>query len=153
MNKLLLILLFLPLFSFGQNSTIQKDINIKSESSNDVTIKFEDGEYTVIKPLEIDLSNYVKIVLGVSDTNNRVYFERMMRKTLEQSRFIIEKKSYKKGKTKLKEDTLYLFWTGSGPTWERSVSIQLRDHKFNILYSADYRNIGITKILSFLLNF
>ena len=77
----------------------------------------------------------------------------MIRKVLEQSRFIVEKKTYKKGKTKLKENTLYLFWSGSGPTWDRSVSIQLRNHKLEILYSADYNNIKTTKMLSFLLNF
>jgi len=153
MNKLLLPLLFISLLSFGQESTIKKDINIQSESSSNVTVKFEDGEYRVIKPLETELTNYNKVVLGVSDTNNKVYFKRMIRKVLKQSRFIVEKKTYKKGKTKLKEDTLYLFWTGSGPTWDRSVSIQLRNHKLDILYSADYNNIGITKMLSFLLNF
>tara|TARA_X000000950_G_scaffold178308_1_gene216473 strand:- start:191 stop:652 length:462 start_codon:yes stop_codon:yes gene_type:complete len=153
MKKLILLLLLIPILSFGQNPTIKKEINIKSESSSDVTFKFEDGEYTIVKTLETDLSNYDKIVLGVSDTNNRVYSERMMRKTLEQSRFIVEKKTYKKGKTKLKDDTLYLFWTGSGPTWERNVSIQLRDHRLKILYSADHKNIGVTKILSFLLNY
>jgi len=153
MKKLILLLLFIPLVSFGQDVNIKKDISIDSKSSSNVTVKFEDGDITIVKPLKTDLANYTNIVLGVSDTNNKVFSERMIRKVLEQSRFIVEKKTYKKGKTKLKENTLYLFWSGSGPSWERSVSIQLRNYKLEILYSADYNNIDRTKMLSFLLNF
>ncbi|GAA4943828.1 hypothetical protein GCM10023314_16080 [Algibacter agarivorans] len=151
MNKLLIIPILLfccNLFSQQvQSNTSKTNVNISEQ--RELNLK---PESTIINvPLESDLSKYKKIVLSIMGANYSINKNRVPQ-AIRQSKFILEKKNFKKGKTKMKEDTLYLFWTCSKEYDDITTTLVIRDYNFKVLYSATYTNIGTSKILSFIMS-
>ena len=149
-NLLLIATLLLSITTYSQ---IEKEENINSKiilkEQRVLNLKPESSIINV--PLEVDLRNYKNIVLSVEgwlDVSN----EKEIRDALKQSIFTVERKNYKKNKTVLKEDTLYLFWNQSNEWDDRTTTLIIRDSNFNVLYSVTHTNVGKAKILSFLLS-
>ena len=109
-------------------------------------------ESTVINiPLETDLSQYKKLVLSVQGWAANAN-EHDIRNALKQSIFNVDKKDFKKGKTKMEEDTLYFFWNRTDDGDDRTTTIIVRDFNMKLLYSASHTNVGRAKMLDFILN-
>ena len=143
---LLLIFTFVNLK--GQTQTT--GVIVKSNTVNQRDLTLFDEETTIKTPMA-DLSNYTNICLSVTGwaaMQNKVD----IKKALKQSRFIVEKKPFKKGKTKMNPNTIYFFWNRSADHDNRTTTIIVRDHKMKILYSASHLNTGRAKMLEPILN-
>jgi macrodomain Ter protein organizer (MatP/YcbG family) len=121
------------------NITKQRELVLKPESK------------TINVPLVTDLTNYKNIVLSVEGWSRKAN-EKDIRNALKQSIFIVEKKDFKKGKTKMKDDTLYFFWNRSNDNDDRTTTIIVRDYKMKVLYSASHTNVGRAEMLAFILS-
>ena len=109
-------------------------------------------ESTIINvTLETDLSKYKKLVLSVEGWAARAN-ENDIRNALKQSIFNVDKKDFKKGKTKMEEDTIYFFWNRSDDGDDRTTTIVVRDSNMKVLYSASHTNVGRAKMLDFIIS-
>ena len=65
MKKLILLLLFIPLVSFGQDevTVIQSKTNISSSTNVENELVLSDEKTTIKTPLTADLSNYTHLLL------------------------------------------------------------------------------------------
>ena len=143
-NIIVIAFLFLSIDSYCQQVQGQK-VNITNERDLQ-------PESTIINvPLETSLSKYKNIVLSVEGWAANAN-EKDVRKALKQSIFIVEKKDYQKGVTKMEENTLYFFWYRSTEGDDRATTIVLRDFNMKVLYSASHTNVGSAKMLNFLLS-
>lgn len=123
--------------------------NVSVNSQRNLSLK---PEATIVNvPLETDLSKYKRIVLSVEGWSDKAN-EKYIRNTLKQSIFIVEKKDFKKGKTVMQSDTLYLFWNRSADHDDRTTTIVVRDSENKVLYSVSHTNVGRAKMLDFLLS-
>lgn len=151
MNKLLLILILLfscNLFSQQvQSSTSKTNVNISEQ--RELNLKPESKVINI--PLVSDLSKYKKITLSIAGSNYKLN-KYHVAQAIGQSKFILEKKKFKKGKTKMDEDTLYFFWTCSKVYDDITTNLVIRDYNFKVLYSATYTNVATSKILSFIMS-
>jgi hypothetical protein len=151
MKNLLMIVILL--FSFdvysqqAQGQSVKTNVNITNE--RDLVLKPEST--VIITPLENDLKSYKKIIISVEGWASAGN-EKDIRNALKQSIFIVDKKDYKKGVTKMEEDTIYFFWNRSEDGDDRTTTIVLRDYKMKVLYSATHVNVGRAKMLDFILS-
>ena len=123
----------------GTNVNVLKERELQPESS------------VINVPLTTDLTKYKNIVLsvlGFACYEN----ENDIRNALQQSIFNVDKKDFKKGKTKMEENTIYFFWNRTEDGVDRSTTIILRDYNMKVLYSASHTNVGRAKMLDFILN-
>lgn len=152
MKKIIIVSLFLT-FCFksysqqAQGQAVKTNVNITEQ--RDLELKPESS--TINIPLETDLTKYKKIVLSVEGWAKKAN-EKDIRNALKQSIFIVEKKDYKKGKTKMNSDTLYFFWNRSADHDDRNTTIIVRDSDMKVLYSASHTNVGRAKMLNFILS-
>lgn len=151
MKKLIMIaVLFLSLDSYSQQvqgQAVNTNVNVTKE--RELVLK---PESTVINiPLETDLSGYKKIVLSVQGWAAHAN-EKDIRNALKQSIFIVDKKDYEKGVTKMEEGTMYFFWNRTEDGDDRTTTIIIRDFNMKVLYSASYTNVGRAKMLDFILS-
>lgn len=149
-NLILLSFLFLTIDSYSQlnqGQSVRTDVNITKE--RELVLK---PESTIINiSLEANLLKYKKLVISVEGWAAKEN-ESDIRNALKQSIFIVDKKDFKKGKTKMEEDTLYFFWYRTDDGDDRTTSIILRDFNMKLLYSASHINVGRAKMLDFILN-
>jgi hypothetical protein len=151
MKKLIMIaFIFLCIISYSQQvqgQSVNTRVNVTEE--RELVLK---PESTVINtPLESDLSGYKKIVISVQGWAARAN-EKDIRNALKQSIFIVDKKDYEKGVTKMEEGTMYFFWNRTEDGDDRTTTIIVRDFNMKVLYSATHINVGRAKMLDFILN-
>lgn len=148
MKKLIIIISILLLSIESYSQQVQgTSVNIRNE--RELVLK---PESTVIyTPLKTDLTKYKNLVLSVEGWA-AYQNENEIRNALNQSIFKVDKKEFKKGKTKMEEDTLYFFWNRSNDSDDRTTTIILRDFNMKVLYSATHTNAGRAKMLDFILN-
>ena len=147
MKKLIIIsLVFLSIDSYSQQV---QGTNVNITKERELVLK---PESTIINvTLETDLSKYKKLVLSVEGWAARAN-ENDIRNALKQSIFNVDKKDFKKGKTKMEEDTIYFFWNRSDDGDDRTTTIVVRDSNMKVLYSASHTNVGRAKMLDFIIS-
>lgn len=151
MKNCVIIILFLFCFN-GYSQQVQGTaVKVSNVSVNERELNLKPEKKDILTPLVVDLSQYTNITIGVTGYYAWSW-EKDIEDALENSRFIVDKKKFKKGVTKMNPNTLYFFWNRSADIDDRTTSIILRDYKMNILFSANYVNVGTAEILSFLLN-
>ena len=81
MKKLILLLLFIPLVSFGQNDVtvvaVKSETNVSSKTTIENELVLSDEKTTIKTPLTADLSNYTHLLLvdvSVQMSNGSPYF-------------------------------------------------------------------------------
>ena len=150
MKKLIIIVfVFSSINSYSQQvqgQAVNNNVNIRNE--RELVLQ---PETTIINiPLEISLSKYKKIVLSIEGWAAREN-EKDIRKALKQSIFNVEKSDFKKGVSKMEEDTIYFFWNRSDDGDDRSTTIIVRDFNMKVLYSASHTNVGRAKMMDFIM--
>jgi len=130
-----------------QGQAVKTNVNITKE--RELVLKPESK--TINVPLEVDLTDYKNIVLSVEGWARKAN-EKDIRKALKQSIFTVDKKDFKKGKTKMDKETLYFFWNRSADGDDRTTTIVVRDYKMKVLYSATHTNVGRAAMLDFILS-
>ncbi len=142
--------LFFSFQSFSQQAQGQSvKTNVSITKQRDLELKPESS--TINVPLVTYLTQYKKIVLSIEGWAKKTN-EKDIRNALKQSIFVVEKKDFKKGKTKMNSDTLYFFWNRSADHDDRNTTIVVRDHNMKVLYSATHTNVGRAKMLDFILS-
>lgn len=149
-NLIIVAILFISIDSYSQQlqgQAVNTNVNITKE--RELLLK---PEATIVNiPLETDLSKFKKIVLSVQGWAANAN-EKEIRNALTQSIFIVDKKDYKKGATKMEEDTIYFFWYRTDDGDDRTTTVIVRDFNMKVLYSASHTNVGRAKILDFILS-
>ena len=174
MKKLLLILLFIPLVSFGQDDVTV--VAVKSETKINTNIENElvlsDEKTTIKTPLTADLGNYThllivdytypsfrNIVFDSSKQGNESLKQTLSLSVFEiMNPFEVDKKRAKKEPNFLKtiknESYLYLYIRqGKGRGDDVNTTIIVRDWKNKQIYSATHINTGLNEILAPLIDY
>ena len=131
----------------AQGQAVNTNVNIIKERK--LVLKPEST--IIIIPLEHDLTKYKKIVLSIQGWAANAN-EKDIRNALIQSIFIVDKKNFKKGVTKMQDDTIYFFWNRTDDGDDRSTTIIVRDFNRKILYSASHTNVGRAKMMDFIIS-
>jgi hypothetical protein len=166
MKKLVLILLFIPLVSFGQEevTVIQSKTSVSTNIENDLVLS--EKSINVKVPFSADLSKYTTILLidvsrfwnrdefnysSISDVLSLTVFEI-------KNPYDIDKKRFKKEpnflKTIKKDSYLYLSYkefTGRGD--DKNSTLIIRDWKNKIIYNATHINTGLNEIFAPLIDY
>ena len=181
MKKIILLLLFIPLVSIGQDDVTV--VAVKSETKINTNIENElvlsDEKTTIKTPLTADLSNYTHLLIvdasshrlptsnskagiGLALYNSR--FHREIEGFLGLSIFTImnpfqvDKRRFKKEPTFLKtikeESYLYLYINEvKGKGDDINTTIIIRDWKNKLIYNATHINTGLNEILAPLIDY
>jgi len=182
MKKLILLLLFIPLVSFGQDDVTV--VAVKSETKINTNIENElvlsDEKTTIKTPFTTDLSNYTHLLLVDAIINIPIYGSKYfteykynvrdrarghfaLKQILSLSIFEVmnpyevDKKRFKKEPNFLKtiknESYLYLYLKqGSGRGDDINTTFVIRDWKNKTIYSSTHINTGLNEILNPLIN-
>ena len=171
MKKLLLILLLLPLVSFGQQAQAQStkvqvvnavDYNIGLAAVADA---MSDASTTIKVPLSINLKDYTHMaivdVTGPTGKRGKAYFKAAYRGLLSSPLTIINptsnKKKFKANSFYLRDTKnpkwLYLYLTGSRIGVDSSITAIIRDYENNMVYSATTLNVGFYEVMTNIANF
>jgi hypothetical protein len=182
MKKLILLLLFIPLVSFGQDEVtiLQSKTNISSSTNIENELVLSDEKTTIKTPLTADLSNYTHLLLVdvsikggynegyTADSSNfthvkgRGYTEIAKNLNLTifniMNPYKIDKKRFKKEsfflRTIKNESYLYLYLKqGKGRGDDVNTTFIIRDWKNKILYNATHINTGLNEILAPLIDY
>ena len=161
--KKLILLLFIPLVSFGQN---QKTY-VKSVSVDENELALSEQSSNIKTPLNADLSNYTHLLLvkvdllegfsSIGDYNkiesilNLSAFEIMNPWNVDKSKF---RKNETFLKTRKNESYLYLYIVEvEGKGDDVNTSIVVRDWRNKIIYNASHINTGLNEILAPLIDY
>lgn len=165
MKKLLIILLLLPLASFGQQKQAQAVVNkISVDNTSVVQRALVTTEPTtkIVVPLEVDFNNYTHLAMvdfkSIGTTKPKklykLYEERLSSTPLILlNPFEVDKNKAKKDKTFLKRikdpKYLYLYYFRSQGSGNDNIGTRVivRDYKNKILYSANHTNVDMGEIL------
>tara|TARA_R110002153_G_scaffold162539_2_gene315102 strand:+ start:2557 stop:3105 length:549 start_codon:yes stop_codon:yes gene_type:complete len=182
MKKLFLLLLLIPLVSFGQDevTVIQSKTSVSSSTNIENELVLSDEKTTIKTPLTADLSNYTHLLLvdilihsyseyfyGNNGVGTLVYQAgayKEVKNYLGLSAFTVmnpyevDKKRFKKNLTFLKtiknESYLYLYLRqGKGRGDDRNTTFIIRDWKNKIIYNATHINTGLNEILAPLIDY
>ena len=177
MKKFIVLLMFIPLVSFGQDQTTIVGVESTTKIVNERELVLSEKQIDVKTPITVDLNDYTHILIvkgltrkPVSKAINKYFYMNKsslstIESTLSSSIFEIlnpytyDKKKYKKeGKNYLKtvkdESYLYLYITEStGKGDDINCSIILRDWKNKMIYSASHINYGLDEALSPIISF
>ena len=170
MKKLLLILLLLPLVSFGQQAQAQStkvqvvnavDYNIGLAAVADA---MSDASTTIKVRLSINLKDYTHMaivdVTGPTGKRGKAYFKAAYRGLLSSQLTIInptsDKKKFKANSLYLRDTKnpkwLYLYLTGSKNGVDKSITTIIRDYENNIVYSTKTLNLGFYEVMANIAN-
>ena len=154
MKKLLLLLLFIPLMSFGQ------DVNLNVNKKNEKT--------SIKTPLTADLSNYTHLLLiksiiinndGIQSDEPNIIENLLSLSVFEiMSPLRVSYRKWKKSSTFLKtmknESYLYIYiHQAINPGLDVNTTFIIRDWKNKTIYNATYLNTGLNEILAPLIDF
>jgi len=181
MKKLILLLLFIPLVSFGQEevTVVQSKTNISNSTNIENELVLSDEKTTIKTPLIIDLNNYTHLALvrvnlkgGYYDTftdesstavqNRDAYepVEKLLSMGLLQvvNPYKLDVKRFRREPLYLrtiKKDTyLYLYLNqAKGRGDDVNTTILIRDSKNKIIYNATHINTGLNEILAPLIDY
>ena len=182
MKKLLLLLLFIPLMSFGQEdiTVVQSKTSISNETNIENELVLSSEKTTIKIPLTADLSNYTHLALVKVNIQtsgfSRAFTERLSYKLENEFGYVpveqllsmsileiinpydFDRRRFKKDhyylKTIKKETYLYLYLTQNyGRGDDINTSIVVRDWKNKIIYSATHINTGLNEILAPLIDY
>ena len=168
MKKLLLLLLFIPLVSFGQDevTVIQSKTNISSSTNVENELVLSEKSINIKTPFTADLSKYTTILLidvnrfwngnqhnysSISDVLSLTVFEIKNPYDVDKKRF---KKEPKFLKTIKKDSYLYLSYREFGGRGDDKNSILIiRDCKNKIIYNATHINTGLNEVFAPLIDY
>ena len=180
MKKLIILLLFIPLVSFGQDKLIiQSKTNISSKTTIENELVLSDEKTTIKTPLTADLSVYthillvdVNIISGAGGQSGLIKLHwgrnlhgyQPIKQLLKLSffetinPFEFDKKRFKKNnnylKTIKKESYLYLYLAQSkGRGDDINTTFIIRDWKKKQIYNATHINTGLNEILAPLIDY
>lgn len=176
MKKLILLLLFIPLVSIGQEevTVIQSKTNISSSTNVENELVLSDEKTTIKTPLTADLSNYTHVLIVNSTLvawgtwGNRFSMDREVTKKLENllsltvfeimNPYEVNKKRAKKEPNFLRtiknESYLYLYVKqGKGRGDDVNTTFIIRDWKNKQIYNATHINTGLNEILAPLIDY
>ena len=175
MKKLILLLLFIPLVSIGQEevTVIQSKTNISSSTNVENELVLSDEKTTIKTPLTADLSNYTHVLIVNSTLawgtwGNRFSMNREVTKKLENllsltvfeimNPYEVNKKRAKKEPNFLRtiknESYLYLYVKqGKGRGDDVNTTFIIRDWKNKQIYNATHINTGLNEILAPLIDY
>lgn len=166
MKKLLLLLLLIPVLSFGQDevTVIQSKTSVSTNIENDLVLS--EKSINVKVPFNADLSKYTTILLidvsrfwnrdefnysSISDVLSLTVFEI-------KNPYDIDKKRFKKEpnflKTIKKDSYLYLSYKEfAGRGDDKNSTLIIRDWKNKIIYNATHINTGLNEIFAPLIDY
>ena len=177
MKKLILLLLFIPLVSFGQDNVTVVGVKTETKIVNERELVLSEASTKVRVPLTADLSNYTDILIikavfintnhkyqppvwttKVKEVSNKKTFQEI-EDVLSISLFQVKNPYKVKSKRANKEPDflktiknpsyLYLYYSESfGRGDDINGIIVLRDVNNKVLYAANHINIGINEVLS-----
>jgi len=179
MKKLLLLLLFIPLVSFGQDevTVIQSKTNISSSTNVENELVLSEKSINIKTPFTADLSKYTHLLIvecqlpypityttfGYGSTGNYSQFN-SLESMLSLSAFEVmnpykvDKKRFKKDYSFLKtiknESYLYLYYIerrGRGD--DANQTLIIRDWKNKIIYNATHINLGLNEVFAPLIDY
>ncbi len=182
MKKLILLLLFIPLVSFGQEQTqatvIQQYTTNESSTNIENELVLSNEETTIKTPLIIDLNNYTHLCLVRVNIKGRYGFIDSSYSLAERNKYAyapvqnllsmgllqvvnpykFDAKRFRKDPLYLrtiKKDTyLYLYLNqAAGRGDDVNTTILIRDWKNKIIYNATHINTGLNEILAPLIDY
>ena len=173
MKKLILLLLFIPLVSFGQ--TVLKsttNTNISSETNIENELVLSDENTTIKTPLTTDLSNYTHLLIidatlysdwaedYVGWRNEFIRLENLLSLTVFEvmNPYRVDRKRFRKEsnflRTMKNDSYLYLYLRqAAGRGDDVNTSIIIRDSKNKIIYNATHINTGLNEVLAPLIDY
>ena len=175
MKKLILLLLFIPLLSFGQDevTVIQSKTSVSSSTNIENELVLSDEKTTIKTPFTTDLSNYTHLLIADASSHliikslNSYYNSSLHREIKEvlglsifniMNPYEVDKKRFRKEPTFLKtiknESYLYLYLRQSkGRGDDINTTFIIRDWKNKIIYNATHINTGLNEILAPLIDY
>ena len=168
MKKLILLLLFIPLVSLGQEevTVVQSKTNISSSTNVENELVLSEKSINIKTPLTADLSKFTKILLidvreiyrqrqfsyaDVKEVLSLTVFEVMNPYKVDKKRF---KKDYSFLKTIKNESYLYLsFIEFAGRGDDKNSTLIIRDWKNKIIYNATHINLGLNEVFAPLIDY
>jgi len=178
MKKFLLLLLFIPLVSFGQEQTQATVVQQYTTNSSSTRVENElvlsEKNTTIKVPLTVDLNNYTHLALvsvtsmwtvgtgSLADQNRYLYIPIQNLLTMGLLQVVnpieLDIKRFKKEPLYLrtiKKDTyLYLYFnTTQGRGDDVNRTILIRDSKNKIIYNATHINTGLNEVLAPLIDY
>ena len=179
MKKLLLLLLFIPIVSFGQDDVtvvaVKSETNVSSKTTIENELVLSDEKTTIKTPLTADLSNYtnlllvdVKILYWRGEPYNSWDYEKFSTERVEEilelsvfniitPRSIDTKRARKEPyflRTIKNKSYLYLYLKqGSGRGDDVNTTFIIRDWKNKLIYNATHINTGLNEILAPLIDY
>ena len=183
MKKVLLVLLIIPLMTFGQDdiTVVQSKTSISNETNIENELVLSSEKTTIKTPLTADLSNYthlalVKINTHITGYSRIVFSEQFNNKTSNTKGYVpvgkllsmsvleiinpyeFDRRRFKKDRNYLKEikkeTYLYLYLTQNvGRGDDINTSIVVRDWKNKLIYSATHINTGLNEVLAPLIDY
>ena len=168
MKKLLLLLLFIPLVSFGQDevTVIQSKTNISSSTNVENELVLSKKSINIKTPFAADLSKYTHILLvdclplGHTPKWSYIHVEEILSLTVFEimNPYRVNKKRFKKEPNFLKtiknESYLYLsFSYNRGRGDDTNTTLIIRDWKNKIIYNATHINYGNNEVFAPLIDY
>ena len=183
MKKVLLVLLIIPLMTFGQDdiTVVQSKTSISNKTNIENELVLSSEKTTIKTPLTADLSNYthlalVKINTHITGYSRIVFSEQFNNKTSNTKGCVpvgkllsmsvleiinpyeFDRRRFKKDRNYLKEikkeTYLYLYLTQNvGRGDDINTSIVVRDWKNKLIYSATHINTGLNEVLAPLIDY
>ena len=183
MKKVLLVLLIIPLMTFGQDdiTVVQSKTSISNKTNIENELVLSSEKTTIKTPLTADLSNYthlalVKINTHITGYSRIVFSEQFNNKTSNTTGYVpvgkllsmsvleiinpyeFDRRRFKKDRNYLKEikkeTYLYLYLTQNvGRGDDINTSIVVRDWKNKLIYSATHINTGLNEVLAPLIDY
>ena len=170
MKKLLLLLLFIPLVSFGQDevTVIQSKTNISSSTNVENELVLSEKSVNVKVPFSADLSKYTHILLvdnlpyswNSANRDSYGFLKRLLSLSVFEvmNPYEVDKKRFKKEPNFLKtiknESYLYLSVIGErGRGDDANLTVIIRDWKNKFIYNATYINYGFSEAFAPLIDY
>ena len=168
MKKLLLLLLFIPLVSFGQDkvTVVQSKTNISNSTNVENELVLSKKSINIKTPFAADLSKYTHILLvdclplGYTPKSGYINVEEILSLTVFEimNPYRVNKKRFKKEPNFLKtiknESYLYLSISrGRGRGDDTNTTLIIRDWKNKIIYNATHINYGDNEVFAPLIDY